>query len=118
MSDFSIFLRFQMSFLIRLHLIFVLPLYMIFLFVPYEVESLEYFMIGAILLFQFVIYKEKSYKNSIHNLCRDYLQRVNEKTPSKSEISVFQNKVASLRSVAVGLTVLSIFIVMIIFQRL
>ena len=118
MSDIRIFFKFQLGTFLKQHLLFVMPLYLLFYFSPYQVDYIEYFMIGAVLLFQFAIYSEKSYRHQIHDPCRDYLNKTKGKMPSKNEISVFQNKVIYLRGVSVGITIFSIVIVMLVFGRL
>ena len=117
-NELKVFLKFQLMFLLKLHIVFVLPLILLFTFSPFEVEYIEYFMIGAVLLFQVFIYNEKSYRHSIHDPCRDYLKLTNGQLASKNEISIFQNKIIYLRGVSIGLTLFSIVVTMLIFQRL
>ena len=110
-----LYIKSQMKNLVALLLIFVLPFLLFLKLSPYEIPMLQYYILGSLIVYQYVLFDEKSYKHKLERIGHDQLKRELGRIPSKSEIVERVNSLVGLRHVSILITILTILSVMVFY---
>lgn len=113
----SLYFKYQTGYLLLLVLLFALPLALFFQYSPYSLPMVQYIVLGCLIVFQYFFYNEHLFRTREESRVIKTLQIELKRTPSKREINKRLNFLVTCRGGSIILAGLSIFCVMVYFNK-
>lgn len=117
MKSIVLYIKFQLPYLVFLMSIFVIPLGLFFKFSTYQLPKVQYVILTVLILSQYYFFKEKVFRKKIEEKMTSHLKKELGKLPSRKEIIERSSTVIQYRGINIALSSLSIFLLMVVFNK-
>lgn len=117
MKSISLFFKHQLAYLFFLYALFVLPLALFFEFSTYALPKVQYVFLIVLLVSQYFLYSEKSFRKKIEANVTSILKKELSRVPSRKEIHARSTIVIQYRGVCIIITAISILLLMILHKE-
>jgi hypothetical protein len=108
-----LYIKHQKFYLLFLMNLFVLPLGLFLQFSTYELPKVQYVFLAALLVSQYVFYREKDFRRKVEDSITRVLNKELGRVPSRKEIHTRTSQVIHYRGLSIVISVLSILILMV-----